>query len=465
MIINDYEYKDWETLLCELQRNSKYAKTIKVSTVAPYGYGTSLGEALLGQTKLSSLSLELSNLFHPSDTLDELAPLFSVLATSVSLDTVTVECERECEFEQFVEPLFCALCTNPNIVDLTVCHEIIKRCGPAHLLKNARTLVTLHLDMHDNEDHICDRVLNVLRFHATLNWLSISFHKDGKVHCGSLQFLLPGLTTLRDLSLEYVVFNEETMSGLLQGLSTYDHASICLSLVSCSFDKRAMEKFVAFMPTFEGIAASTNPIGSLELITPCGMEEAGFLESVAAMCTRISPLQDLTVDFRDCEDKLSGFLKQLIKNSPTQLRALAVYGKVDKTATANLSSFIQSEVHLKELRVNYVPEVLEDQFIHSLRSNGSFWHVELNWSRSDLLKLYGKRNQLLPSLVGKYASRKANLSLFPIAFTVSQVAKSKAPNSILIGLLAGQHSIGPKMVKCESSGTRESEGEKRKFLD
>jgi hypothetical protein len=466
MNINNITFNDWEELLRDLRGNSKYVKAIEVSTLAPYGYGGPLGDAMFGHEKISSLSLELSNLFHPSDTLNELTSLFTVLATSVSLDRVAIACEQECEFVQFVEPMFCALCTNPNIVDLSVCHEIIKHGGPAHLLKNAKTLVSLHLDMKDNEDQICDGVLNALRFHSTLTWLDISFHKDCKAHCGSLQFVLHGLTTLRDLTLEYVVFNEKTMNGLLQGLSTYDDATISLSLVSCSFDKKAMEQFVAFMSTCDGIAASPpNPIGTLQFNEPRGMEEASFRESVAAMCTCKSPLHYLTVDFRDCPDKLSGFLGQLIKNSPTQLRALTVYGEVDKMATAKLSSLLQSEVHLKEIRVSQVPGVLEGQLVRSLRSNGSIWHAELNWSRNELAKFYGKRNQLLPSLLGKDASRKADLSLFPILCTVSRVAKSIAPNNIMIGLLAGRHSIGPIATNSESSGTRESNGAKRKHLD
>jgi hypothetical protein len=327
MNINEYTYDDWEELLRALQRNSNFAKAIEVSTLAPYGYGGPLGDAMFALSKLSSLSLELSNLFHPSDTLDGLASLFTVLATSVSLDTVTIACEGDCEFAQFVEPLLSAICTNPNIIDLNVCHEIIKCCGPAHLLKNAKTLVTLHLDMHNNEDHICDGVFDALRFRSTLTWLDIMLHEGSKVHIGSLQLLLQGLTTLCALSLEYVVFNEESMNGLPQGLSSHGDATVSLSLSSCSFDKRAIEQFVAFLPTCEGIAALSNPIGTLELNRPCGMEDASFYESLAAMCTRRSPLRHLTVDFHSCQDKLCGFLRRLVKNSPTQLRALTVLGK------------------------------------------------------------------------------------------------------------------------------------------
>jgi hypothetical protein len=205
-----------------------------------------------------------------------------------------------------------------------------------------------------------------------------------------------------------------------------------------------MEKFATFMPTIDNGHVTTTPIHTLSLQYPKSSDDPNFGEAVAAMCTRISPLRFLKVDIGHRREKLGIFLGCLIKNSPTQLRKLKLFGTVDEAEATLLSSFIQSEVHLKELTVSWTKNALLDELARALRRNGSIYHAALSYRKSEHTELYSKRNQLLPSLLGKEVSRMTDLSLFPILFTVSQAAKSMAPNTLLVGLLAGQHYIGPK---------------------
>jgi hypothetical protein len=61
----------------------------------------------------------------------------------------------------------------------------------------------------------------------------------------------------------------------------------------------------------------------------------------------------------------------------------------------------------------------------------------------ELSNFYGKRNSMIPALLGREASRMAHVSLFPILLTVSKAARSMAPNNMLIAMLTSCHSIGP----------------------
>jgi hypothetical protein len=103
-------------------------------------------------------------------------------------------------------------------------------------------------------------------------------------------------------------------------------------------------------------------------------------------------------------------------------------------------------VYLKELTaVGQKTNEIRDELARALRCNGSICRATFDYTRkSELAERYGKRNDVIPLLLGKEPSRMADLSLFPILFTVSQAAKSMAPNNVLLGLLAGQYAIGPK---------------------
>jgi hypothetical protein len=104
MKINDWNYY-WEGLLSELRGSSStFAKRIEVSALAPHGYGVPLSAAMAGQTMVTAWCLELSNLFHPSDTLDELASLFTFLSTTVTLGIVRLEMSQRCDVAQFIDP-------------------------------------------------------------------------------------------------------------------------------------------------------------------------------------------------------------------------------------------------------------------------------------------------------------------------------------------------------------------------
>jgi hypothetical protein len=439
MSINDWPYT-WQGLLTELRGSScTYAKTITVSTKAPYGYGARLGDAILGQTTISTLCLELSNLFHVSDTVVGLASLFMFLSTSASLSIVRLKMSQKCDNVQLIEPMLCAICDNPNIFDLSLRRDMFAPSASwVHFLKNANSLQYLSLHLYN-----CEGFLKDLRGHAKLHTLSLSFDKDSKVRCNSLGQMLQGLTTLRHLKLTYVFFTEETMEHMLQGLSSFNDASICLSLKACSFDKSAMEKLVAFMPKVVRGQVATSPICTLSLDVHQGKDT--HIEAVAAMCTGVSALHYLSVDFGSRNDRMGGFLDLLVQNSPTQLRKLDLYGRVDEVAVHLLSCFFRSEVNLEVLYVSQSSDVLQDKLARSLRYNGSIHCATFNWrDESELAELYSKRNQVLPSLLGKVASRMADLSLFPFLFTVSQAARSMAPNNMLIGLLTSRHSISPK---------------------
>jgi hypothetical protein len=224
MIINGWCY-DWEGLLSELRSNSgTYAKTIEVSALAPYGYGALLGQALSGQTMVSTLCLELSNLFHLSDTLGGLLPLFTFLSNASSLGIVQLDMSQKCDVVHVFEPLLLAICDNPNIIDLTLGRNMLMHCEPVtHLLKTTNTLQCLRLHLHDS-----DRVLCGWRSHAALHTLSISFDTKRNARCCSLGQLLQGLSALRHLNLDRVVFTGETMEQMLQGLSSFDDSTICL---------------------------------------------------------------------------------------------------------------------------------------------------------------------------------------------------------------------------------------------
>jgi hypothetical protein len=441
MKINKWHF-DWEGLLRELRGNrSTQATTIDVSALAPYGYGSPLGEALLGQTKVSTLCLELANLFHPLDTADGLAPLFTFLSTSTSLRVVRLDMSQHSDVVNFFEPMLSAICDNPNICDLTLHHNMIVHCeSMVHLLKTTNSLQCLSLKLYD-----CDRVLSGLRSHAVLHTLSISFDKDCKVRCSSLGQLLQGLSALRHLTLADVAFDGETMAQLLLGLSNFGDSVICLYMHFCSFDKNAMEKFATFMPTVDNGHVTTTPIHTLSLNYPKSSDDHNFGEAVAAMCTRISPLRFLKIGFGHRREQLGIFLGCLIKNSPTQMQNFALYRGLDEAETSLLSCFIQSEVHLKELSICKTNGELQEKFAQSLRHNGSIRHASLY--DTELSQLYGKRNHMIPSLLGKDVSRMANLPLFPILFAVSRAARSLAPNNLLIGLLTSRHFIGPRAAK------------------
>jgi hypothetical protein len=306
---------DWEGLLHELRVNKRtHATTIEVSARAPYGYGGPLGETLISQTEVSTLRLDLTHLFHPSDTVNGLAPLFTFLSTSASLRVVQLDVSRRSDVVRLFEPMLSAICDNPNICDLTLHHNMIEHCeSMAHLLKTTNSLQCLSLRLYD-----CDRALIGWHSHAALHTLSISFAIHRKVRCYSLRQLLQGLSALRHLNLEHVVFNGETMAQLLQGLSSFDDSAICLYLHSCSFDKSAMEEFAAFMPTIENGHATATPLHILSLQHPKSSDDPHFGEAVASMCTRISPLRRLAMEFGRHHEKMDSFLGHQKFAYPTQ---------------------------------------------------------------------------------------------------------------------------------------------------
>jgi hypothetical protein len=332
---------------------------------------------------------------------------------------------------------------NPSNLDLSICRDMAVHCGlMVHLLKTSNSLQCLSLHLGDF-DYV--GVLNELSRHATVHTLSLSFGQGGKVHSTSLRLrqLLKGLTTLRHLNIEHVAFTGDTMEEMLQGLSSFGDSAIGLYLGSCSFDKSAMKKFAAFMHQVDEGQATKNPIRTLKLVDPTGVDDPLFSNAVAAICTGKSPLRDLTIRPGRHHAQMGGFLRYLIKNSPTQLQRLTLYGVLNEAEISLLSGFIQGEVHLKTLSICKTNEELQEKFAQSLRHNGSIWHARLHVCDIELSKLYGKRNNMIPALLGRETSRMAHMSLFPILLTVSKAAKSMAPNNMLTAMLTSCHSIGP----------------------
>jgi hypothetical protein len=167
-----------------------------------------------------------------------------------------------------------------------------------------------------------------------------------------------------------VAFSGDTMEQMLQGLSSFGDSAVGLYLRSCSFDKNAMKKFTAFMPSVGNGQVIKNPIRTLKLVDPTG--DPQFSNAVAAICTGRSPLHHLIIRPGHHHTEMGDFLRHLIKNSPTQLQSFTLYG-VNEAEISLLSDFIQGEVHLKKLSICKTNEELQEKFAQSLRHNGSIW--------------------------------------------------------------------------------------------
>ena len=144
-----------------------------------------------------------------------------------------------------------------------------------------------------------------------------------------------------------------------------------------------------------------------------------------------------------------------------QLQGLHFFDLSD-TGWDSLIRCLPKLLYLKQLSINFVADrVSPENLLRALRQNGSLQDVDIgridaftgdhlfNQRQSRLVQSYCKRNQAIPTMVGKPRLKEddtsaTDLCLFPTLFAAAKQARRTAPNVMLSGLLNAGDSIGAK---------------------
>jgi hypothetical protein len=253
----------------------------------PQGYGDALGNALLGNTQVTKIDLDVSNLYPQgvSESSRESLSILQYIATSPSLNEVVLHSERlsarapetllsaiaanlaikkfSCSGYNVVSPhdLICLISSTRSIVDMDVSYE---RDGyyhhyPADKGVDAGKELSLKkfkfkLKNMDEETPVIPTILtHIMHCKSKLR----EFHLDPgeRSNWSLISQFLHATPTLDHLEITYASFNADSMDHLIVGLqphSTDGSITTKISILSmryCTFDKTATERLTSFFQT------------------------------------------------------------------------------------------------------------------------------------------------------------------------------------------------------------------------
>jgi hypothetical protein len=393
--------------------------------------------------------------------------------------------------------LFQAIADNPNIRELNVrCHVSSKAlawllraniptlhglrlqlCGfggrsgverVSAALEANRTLQRIFLQEDTVTPGIRNSILLRLKSHPGLQELALG-GDDQRIFSSWEDLAVLFERPLIKLSLHNYDFDEDNMKCLVKGLRCKETLET-LSFRHVEFSDEATAVFVeymqsrredsslrsldlvrAFIHDFE-ILDYENLVGAMLKVPPiAGAKVQSPLPTIG------SSLQHFALNGTACV----GFWNVMNADTTSQIRLLSLSCSFYNDWGA-MTECLPKLVHLRNLEVDWAwHQDTNPAFIRAIRRNGSIH--ELSLSKADhskhsvtaastfsenersILKAYGKRNLLVPTLLQEPVSveHKKMASRFPSLFAVATAAPRTAPNNVLIGLLSLDCAAGP----------------------
>jgi hypothetical protein len=477
---------EWEPFLAALLRNDASVTTVDLDESTsrmdiPSLYGRSLGSALLHNTMVTSLSLDVSQLLPEDsnapivaeDLAEDWALLLRYIETSTALRTVGL-CLSVSSTNaagpiglSFAKKVLHAAASNTNIralkfgtcvvyepqemivflnqptmslkeLELDISGNVLSRDSRQLLVTALATnaqLDDLALFLGGDTDDVDDVEAGVLALHdlhqnKALKKLQLHFDWSG-----SVSFVVPGcvwssllqIAPLRCLGLSSVSFDGNAMEDLLKGLVQRDTV-IDLELSYCFFGHDAVDTLVRFVASIPNRLVSKLTVVFPDFDHP-GLH-TGMLVQALYPVSGVCPFQHLAICLN--VDMTCGLLDLFAVQPPRQMTSLDLPLRRETEIVA-LAAFVKSAVHLKNLSVDFSCQNDEDYtstLLEALRVNGSVMEVG-----DGLPFVYCLRNESLPLLLGQRPLPSGNVLLIPKLFHASKTAKKMAPNTIFMGLL------------------------------
>jgi hypothetical protein len=471
---------EWEQMLAALQRNDASVTTVDILEMAvdrdlvPQRCGHALGSALLHNTSVTSLTLDVSMLREEDEDdeededqdpdssaspimIEDYELLINYVATSAALHQVCVDSSQSWPYVKdpfsvtFAAHLVRAVGSNSNIRVLRFGFSALyEPLSMVSLLNETTSLETLELEVSGHVLPYESRLMvaQALAINTQITHLNLKFGDDdgdGAVEIPPVLQVLHQNVTLRNLALQFdgrvVVpgdvwssllqsgiplcvldlcqarFNRDNMEHLLHGLINKSNA-IGLKLHSCHFDHGSLDALVEFLPPI------IKPLVSrLTIQNPHFGPDYPKWNLLTGTLYTFSPFHlGVLLD----GDDTCALLRTLTSKSPRHMTSLALLRRLSTAETGALVTFVKSAVHLEKLSiVSDQSETFHTMLGEALRENGSLLHA-----CEGLTDVYHRRNSNLRLLLVQRPMTLADLSLLPSLFQAAKAVKKMAANII-----------------------------------
>jgi hypothetical protein len=283
--LHHYAQRRFVELCLALQRNDP-AET-KANAAGVEGYGERLGQALVGNTHVTDITLRLipQDIYGPNVNQQHergpegIALLLNYLRDGPSLREFNVRGG----IEKFMRPAIQAISHNPRLETLEIEDAEVPAEEMALLLRTTTALKTLSLPMVNSEivaqalgeNQTLDRleltfdpsdapdgiVLSHLQSHLKLTHLVLKQKPDTELSDtatmdAAISVYLRDTTGLRTLKLVGQSFNQDRMQHLVQGLQA-NQSLVHLTVTSCQFDQGATAVAQSFACSNIGVSLSS----------------------------------------------------------------------------------------------------------------------------------------------------------------------------------------------------------------
>jgi hypothetical protein len=460
---------EWELLLAALQRNDASVTEVNMPEMEeqdsiPRRYGHSLGSALLHNTSVHTLSLDVSRLLSEEETVDDWATLLHYVATSAVLQTVVLRNMNAhlntptnhvalsvsnskrllrdvgrnnniCSlafFRVYNDPeiLVDFINQTTSLVGLALAFPLSDESSfnVVEALADNAYITHLWLDFVDVDD-MFPNVLQVLHQNLKLQSLALSFDRYAAPPGHVWSSLLESGMRLLSLSLHHVSFDGDAMTQLMDGLIGRDTV-IDLGLHRCFFSDGAVDALTVLLPI----------VGKwiflrLTIDKPRYRRDNPQLYGLAEA---LYSLQLFHLAISLDQEETCALLGKLTIKSPRHMTSIELKVPLRPAEIEALATFVKSAVHLKKLSIVFSEQSETFRMIleEALRENGSLRHA-----CEGLTDVYHRRNANLRWLLKRRPMplELENLSLMPSLFQAAKAAKKMAANFIFAGLLGCDH--------------------------
>jgi hypothetical protein len=480
--------EDLQKILTPLRCSDPAISTVNASSYRA-GYSHDLGPAIVNNTVVKELSLNLSNLCSERNgDMSGIEDLLSLVSESSTLrvvkffgwdgeqrevvidlggeflkriaDNVSIQQVRSfvtlraCDFARFLR------CTRSVTYLDVFLEEVVKDDADRFIVAQAfienQTLETLSCYATPSSE-IMRLVLTRLPSHPAL--LELSLNSFGEPSMADIQMIatfLRSQTKIQILCFHIYTFDQERLEHLVAALS-YNQSLQKLSFSSCDFEVDATNHFIAFIQ--KGISATN--IRELEINKGCSFD-ARTIGSIAATFLPGSPLQHLGI-LGAIDDMELLFHKMESEAAEIKLPCLRLR-HVDIADVFRLFLCLPKLWFLRELAIvvglEANPQGIVIPLVSMIRLNGSLRQVSLedtdgkplfNKRLNRMARASCQRNEFIPVLVANPrvdhcsddSVEKVDLSLFPRLFVgFPKKARQSRVTTLLSGLLAASEAFG-----------------------
>jgi hypothetical protein len=473
--------------LCAALEKDDPTKTTVCVPFEVAGYGSRLGNALVGNTHAENITLSLwpEDVSSPLDEnwgVENISLILQYLREGTAFRTLTVE-SGELEY---VRLCVAAIAQNPGTTKLILKEDAeIPIAEVAELLRTSQSLKSIAIPMVNSQE-----LAEAFQANQTLDFMSLMFDPDEhpepdgvilyhlipdrrpcaltvaqKYDCSNMDTLLvdTAISTLlsktvwlTEFRLSGMCFSINRMQLLMEALLS-NRSIEKLGLCSCEFDDMAVSFLHALVmsPSHRGAFAES-------AIRELSMADEDINGNLVALCVLGFPrLQILEWKWKHICDTLDAFWNLLAAN-PSMVK-LQVVKLLDWPGVSDqeMNICIPLLPTLRELRFDmnryFFDNKIAPAFCHSVRRSSGLTDVSVfgefptfwNETESRIVRASFQRNRNLPGLVsmprtGHVAQAGdgcTEIYLYPSLFHAATQSLRVAPNSIFTGLLALEDAI------------------------